>query len=172
MKLRDTTFLMIPGYTNSGPDHWQTRWEAKFPHTTRVEQEDWHKPVLEDWVANVLGALDRVGDGVVVIAHSLGCSTFVQAMQQATDAQKAKIKGAFLVAPPDVENAAIRPKHLQTFGPSPTAPLPFPSRVVASQDDEFCSYERAGDMANAWGAMLVDARESGHLNSKSGHGPW
>ncbi|MEL6752066.1 MAG: alpha/beta hydrolase, partial [Pseudomonadota bacterium] len=29
-----------------------------------------------------------------------------------------------------------------------------------------------GDMANAWGAMLVDARESGHINSKSGHGPW
>ncbi|WP_202110586.1 alpha/beta hydrolase, partial [Brucella abortus] len=26
MKVKDADILIIPGYTNSGPDHWQTRW--------------------------------------------------------------------------------------------------------------------------------------------------
>lgn len=172
MKIRDANILIIPGYTGSGTDHWQTRWETKFPNATRVEQDDWHKPVLEDWKANVLAALNPMPDPVVVVAHSLGCSTFVKAINEAGAEQRGKIKGAFLVAPPDVENAKIRPKHLQTFGPNPTDPLPFPSVVIASQDDDFCAYEKAGDMANAWGALLIDARESGHINTKSGHGPW
>ncbi len=172
MKIRDAAIIIIPGYTNSGPDHWQSRWEAKLPNTIRVEQEDWHKPVLEDWVARVLEAVDLASQPVVLVAHSLGVSTAVQAVQAMSEEQRFRIKGAFFVAPPDVENASIRPKHLQTFGPSPTDPLPFPSIVVASRDDGFCAYEKAGDMANAWGSMLVDARESGHINSDSGHGPW
>jgi predicted alpha/beta hydrolase family esterase len=172
MKIRDANILIIPGYTGSEPDHWQSRWQAKFPNATRVEQDDWHKPVLADWKVNVLITLDTLPDAVVVVAHSLGCSTFVKAMADGSAEQRGKIKGAFLVAPPDVENTAIRPKHLQTFGPSPTDPLPFPSVVIASQDDAFCAYEKASDMANCWGSQLIDARESGHINAKSGHGPW
>ncbi|TIM62907.1 MAG: alpha/beta hydrolase, partial [Mesorhizobium sp.] len=26
MKVRDADILIVPGYTNSGPDHWQSRW--------------------------------------------------------------------------------------------------------------------------------------------------
>lgn len=172
MKIRDAHILIVPGYTGADADHWQSRWQAKFPKASRVEQLDWHKPVLEEWKEQVLATLQKLDAPIVIVAHSLGCSTFVQAMANAGESEKAKIKGAFLVAPPDVENSAIRPKHLQTFGPSPREPLPFPSIVIASQDDDFCSYERAGDMANAWGSLLIDARESGHINSKSGHGPW
>jgi len=142
------------------------------PSTRRVEQADWHKPVVEEWVAQLVTAIRPESENTILVAHSLGCQVVVQAMALLSESQKAGIKGAFLVAPPDVENPSIRPKHLMTFGPYPRAPLPFPSMVVASQNDSFCSYEKAGDMANAWGSMLVDARESGHINSQSGHGPW
>ncbi|MEL6946336.1 MAG: alpha/beta hydrolase [Pseudomonadota bacterium] len=172
MKLRDSDILMVPGYTNSGPQHWQSRWQEKMPHARRVEQDDWHKPVVEDWCANLVAAVDPERRNTVLVAHSLGCQVVVQALGQMSDEQRRAIKGAFLVAPPDVENPAIKPKHLMTFGPYPRDPLPFPSMVVASQDDPFCTYEKAGDMANAWGSLLVDARESGHINSQSGHGPW
>jgi predicted alpha/beta hydrolase family esterase len=83
-----------------------------------------------------------------------------------------KVAGAFLVAPPDVANKAIRPKHLMTFGPYPREPLTFPSLVVASRNDPFGSYEHADDIAAAWGALLLDAGEAGHINTESGHGPW
>jgi predicted alpha/beta hydrolase family esterase len=80
--------------------------------------------------------------------------------------------GAFLVAPPDVENPAIRPRHLMTFGPAPREPLPFPSITIASRNDHFCSFEVAEDMAASWGSLFIDAGASGHLNGESGHGPW
>jgi len=172
MKIKDAELLIVPGYTNSGPDHWQTRWETKFSSARRVEQDDWHKPVVEDWTEKLLACVAQSQRPVVAVAHSLGCQTLVQAMGRMDVPRREKLAGAFMVAPPDVENPAIKPKPLMTFGPYPRDPLPFPSVVVASRNDRFCSYEVAADMANAWGSLLIDAGESGHLNSNSGHGPW
>ncbi|MEE9375820.1 MAG: alpha/beta hydrolase [Rhizobiaceae bacterium] len=172
MKISQTDIIMVPGYTNSCSDHWQSRWEAKMKSARRVSQEDWHKPVVEDWTANLISAIDEAEKPVVLITHSLGCQVAVQAVQQMSDAQTGKILGAFMVAPPDVENPKLRPKHLMTFGPYPRTPLPFPSLVIASTDDPFCSPNVAQDMAKVWGSEFVSANENGHINSESGHGPW
>ncbi len=44
--------------------------------------------------------------------------------------------------------------------------------LIASSNDPYCTPEEARELAAAWGAEFVDAGESGHLNSDSGHGPW
>ena len=171
MKTTDAVILTIPGYTSSGPDHWMTRWESKLSAARRVEQAEWAKPVAEDWTARVAEAIEAAEKPVVAVAHSLGCSTLVKAIEGNPNLGQ-WVRGAFLVAPPDVENPDIRPRHLMTFGPSPTTPLPFPSLVVASRNDPFCAYDKADEMAATWGSLLVDAGESGHINAESGHGPW
>ncbi|PYE89734.1 RBBP9/YdeN family alpha/beta hydrolase [Phyllobacterium leguminum] len=168
MKVQDTDILIIPGYTNSGPDHWQSRWQAKLSTARRVEQAEWTKPVREDWVAEVVKAANEATKPVVLVAHSLGVAAAVHALPEIKD----KVKGAFFVAPPDVADPAIRPRHLMTFGPYPRDPLPFPSITVASRNDPFCRYEVADEIAGAWGSFLIDAGEAGHINSESGHGPW
>lgn len=33
--------LVVPGWNNSGPTHWQSRWQDLAPDLVRVEQEDW-----------------------------------------------------------------------------------------------------------------------------------
>jgi len=168
MKAKDADILIIPGYTNSGPDHWQTRWEEKLSTARRIDQAEWSKPVLADWKANVVDAVNAAQKPVVLVAHSLGVATVVQAVPEFRN----KIAGAFLVAPPDVANAAVRPKHLMTFGPYPRDPLPFPSITVASRNDPFCAFDVAEDIAGAWGSLFIDAGEVGHINAESGHGPW
>ncbi|MCJ7993082.1 serine hydrolase family protein [Rhizobium cremeum] len=168
MKASDADILIIPGYTNSGPDHWQSRWQAKLSTARRVEQAEWSKPVREDWVARVVEEVEKSTRPVVLVAHSLGVPTAVHAVPRIGN----KVAGAFFVAPPDVANPAIRPKHLMTFGPYPRDPLPFPSITVASRNDPFGAFEHADDIAGAWGSLLIDAGESGHINSDSGHGPW
>ncbi|TDH39043.1 serine hydrolase family protein [Pseudohoeflea suaedae] len=168
MKVAETDILIVPGFKNSGPDHWQTRWEKKLSSARRVEQAEWTKPLVEDWTATLAEAVNGAERPVVIIAHSLGVATFVQAVPQF----EKKIAGAFLVAPPEVANPGIRPKHLMTFGPYPEEPLPCPSIVIASRDDSFGSFEHAGDMANAWGSLFIDAGHSGHIDAASGHGPW
>ena len=168
MKAKDADILIIPGYTNSGPDHWQTRWEEKLSSARRVEQAEWSKPVLADWKANLVAAVNSATKPVVLVAHSLGVATAVQAVPEFRN----KIAGAFFVAPPDVANPNVRPKHLMTFGPYPRDPLPFPSITVASRNDPFCAFDVAEDIAGAWGSLFIDAGERGHINAESGHGPW
>jgi undecaprenyl pyrophosphate synthase len=51
MKISETDILIIPGYTGSGPEHWQTRWEQKIATARRVEQQDWTKPDFMLWQA-------------------------------------------------------------------------------------------------------------------------
>lgn len=168
MKVKDADILIIPGYTNSGPDHWQTRWQRKLSTARRVEQAEWSKPVREDWVENVARSIREAKRPVVLIAHSLGIPTAIHAAREAAT----PIAGGFFVAPPDVANPQIRPKHLMSFGPYPRDPLPFPSITVASRNDPFCAFDVAEDIAAAWGSLFIDAGEAGHINAESGHGPW
>jgi predicted alpha/beta hydrolase family esterase len=168
MKVKDADILIIPGYTNSGPAHWQSRWQAKLSTARRVEQKEWVKPLREDWTAAIVQAVNEAERPVVLVAHSLGVPTALHAMPQF----RKPIAGGFFVAPPDVANRAIRPKHLMTFGPYPRDPLPFPSITVASRNDPFCAFEVAEDIAAAWGSLFIDAGEAGHINSDAGYGPW
>ncbi|MEN3791883.1 alpha/beta hydrolase [Fulvimarina sp. MAC3] len=168
MRVAEADILIIPGYKGSPDNHWQTRWERKLSTARRVEQREWSKPVREDWVAAVAKAIEAAEKPVILVAHSLGVATAVHAAQESTN----RIAGGFFVAPPDVENAAIRPKHLMTFGPYPRIPLAFPSIVVASRNDVFSPFDAAEDIAGAWGSLFIDAGEAGHINGDSGHGPW
>ncbi|KEG16893.1 RBBP9/YdeN family alpha/beta hydrolase [Bartonella bacilliformis] len=168
MKVNQLDILIVPGYKGSCFNHWQTRWEQKLSTARRVQQTDWSKPVCREWVNRVETAITQANKPVVIIAHSLGVPTTIHAIVH----NAKKVCGAFFVAPPDVANQKIRPKHLMTFGPYPQKKLPFPSVVVASQNDEFCQFSLAQKLANNWGALFVDAGQSGHINAESGHGPW
>lgn len=168
MRISQAEILIVPGYRGSQPQHWQSRWEARLSTARRVHQAEWTKPVREDWTAAVAEAVNESTRPVVLVAHSLGVATAVQAVPLL----RKRVAGGFFAAPPDVADPGLRPRHLLTFGPYPRDPLPFPSLVIASRNDPFSSFEAAEDIAAAWGSLFVDAGWSGHLNAESGHGPW
>ncbi len=168
MKISETEILIVPGYKNAGPEHWQSRWERKLSTARRVEQDAWSKPERADWTARLAEEVNRAERPVVLVAHSLGIPTAVQALPDF----KNRIAGAFFVAPPEVDNPSVRPKHIMTFGPYPREPLPFPTIVIASRNDPFGRIEPARDIAGAWGADFFDIGEAGHINEETGFGPW
>jgi serine hydrolase len=169
MKIAEADILLVPGLGNSGPGHWQRRWLEKMPTAQWVEQEEWDEPLFEPWIETLQRAIQMATRPVVLVGHSLGATVIVHSAQRLKDT---KVKGAFLVCPPDLdENTDVQPAALP-FANVPRDPLPFPSLLIASQNDVFCSIERAGDLANAWGSEFHDAGEVGHLNLASGHGPW
>jgi predicted alpha/beta hydrolase family esterase len=169
MRTSDCDILIVPGYDNSGPDHWQTRWERQLSTARRVEQASWTEPKRGEWVARIVTEVGRARRPVVLVAHSLGV---VAAAHAAGRLDGSAVKGAFLVGLPDVEDPALPIPLDPAFAPIPRDPLPFPSVLVASRNDPYCAYDKAEDVAYAWGAAIVDAGESGHLNTESGHGPW
>lgn len=168
MRSTDAVILILPGWQGSGPDHWQSRWERSLSAARRVEQEDWDRPDRDDWVARLVAAVEAAEKPVVVVAHSLGVPTLLHA---APLLPPGKVKGAFLVAPPDLEREGVE-ALLTPFSPVPTDPLPFPSVLIASRSDPFCDYRRAEGFALDWGSAIVDAGDAGHINTQAGFGPW
>lgn len=161
-----TSVLTVPGLGGSGPNHWQTLWEHA-PNIRRVEQRDWNDPVLVEWVARLDRAVTQARAPVVLVAHSLG----VALVNHWAGHAPGRVKGALLVAPADVDSKD-HPPEAQRFGPMPLAPLPFPSIVVASENDPFMSSGRARYFADAWGSRFVNVGKLGHINADSGLGRW
>ena len=129
-----TRVLVVPGLWNSGPQHWQSVWSAAETGFRREEQAEWEAPARQDWVAALEVAVAAAGPQVVVAAHSLGCVTVAHWAAESG----LTIRGAFLVAPSDVDGL-IYPKGPTGFLPMPMAALPFPSILVSSEDDPWSS---------------------------------
>lgn len=179
MKTADADILIVPGWSSSGEDHWQTRWQRSLKTARRVEQADWYNPDEASWTAAIRAEVARSTRPVVLVGHSLGVIATVHALSSG-DLQPGRVAGAFLVAPADVERAGNWPvTQGQTFdtatsgfAPIPMGRLGCPSAVVASASDPYCSAERAKAFATAWGSSLFEAGDVGHINTASGHGPW
>ena len=169
MKTADCDILVLPGLAGSEEGHWQARWASRLPTARIVAQDDWHTPEPAAWKGRIVEAVAAANRPVILIAHSLGV---VAAVEAAPDFAAGVVRGALLVALPDIEEAPHLPESVRAFAPLPRDPLPFPALLVASRTDPHCTYARAEDFAYAWGAQIVDAGESGHINVASGHGPW
>lgn len=168
MKASDVDILFVPGLGDSGPDHWQSRWQTRLSTARRVDQADWEKPEREAWLSAVAGAVNVATRPVVLVAHSLGVPTILNALPKFV----ADVRGALLVAPPDLEKSDLEPRSLKSFGPYPREPLPFPSITVGSQNDPYCDIAVAEDLAAAWGSLFVNAGDAAHIDAESGYGPW
>ncbi|HSC54913.1 MAG TPA: alpha/beta fold hydrolase [Phnomibacter sp.] len=161
-------YFIVPGLGNSGPEHWQTYFEQSGPNFTRIQQKEWDAPACADWIANINKAIAGYDPKtVVLIGHSLGCTTIAHWAAQ----YPKKIKGAFLVAPSDVE-AQGYDFPATGFAPIPSAPLGFPSLVIASTNDPWVSIDRAAYFAECWGSAFVNIGDAGHINAASGHHHW
>ena len=166
--MKASNILLLPGWQNSGPDHWQSLWEARHGYP-RVEQHDWMRPLRGDWSARLEETVVDADGPVVLVAHSLGC--ILTAWWAAHSPNAHRVQGALLVAPGDVERPDLA---AQIHGWSPIArqPLPFPAVRVGSRNDPYCSYERAEGLGEAWGARFVDGGARGHINAESGLADW
>ena len=166
--MKSSNVLVLPGWQSSGPDHWQSRWEREHGYL-RVEQHDWMHPLRGDWIARLEDVVRSCDEAAVLVAHSLGC---VQIAAWAAHSQHThRVKSALLVAPGDVEREDIHPL-LPSWAPVPMNKLPFKTTLACSQNDPYCSVERAHQFATAWGSTVVDCGEYGHINAESGLGNW
>ena len=106
--MKSDIVLILPGWLDSGPDHWQTRWQAAHGYT-RVEQHDWARPLRGDWIARLEDVVlaQEPNMPITLVAHSLGC--LLVAAWAALSRNTHRVKCAFLTAPCDVALEALRP---------------------------------------------------------------
>ena len=100
--MTSTSIIIVPGWRDSGPGHWQTLWAERLPQARRVVQDDWHTPTRSAWVARLEETVLEQPGPVVIVAHSLCCITTAHMKPEAA----ARVRGALLVAPADPERRA------------------------------------------------------------------
>jgi uncharacterized protein len=166
--MKSANVLILPGWQNSGPEHWQSLWQAEHGYQ-RVEQHDWLRPLRGDWISRLEDVVLSCDEPAVLVAHSLGC--LLVAAWAAHSRNTHRVRAALLVAPADAQREELRPQ-LTSWSPIAMQALPFDTVLVASRNDPYCSFERAQVLASAWGSELIDHGHSGHLNAASGLGAW
>lgn len=161
------TALILPGFGDSDPGHWQSLWQSENGNFKRVIQRDWNNPICSEWIVSLENSVAEMDDRVILIAHSLGCLLIAHWAAQ-TDL---KIKGALLVAPPDPDSKSF-PKEIIGFSAIPQRPFKFPSIVVASSNDPYGDLRFTQSCATVWGSRFVNVGPVGHINTLSGLESW
>jgi predicted alpha/beta hydrolase family esterase len=166
--MKPSNVLLIPGWQDSGAQHWQSLWARRHGYL-RVEQHEWTKPLRGDWLARLEEMVLSRDEPAVLVAHSLGC--ILVAAWSARSLNTHRVKGALLVAPGDVEKPGMR-EQLPTWSPIDLQALAFPSVLVASRNDPYCEFERSRLFGHAWGSQFMDHGDCGHINADSGVASW
>jgi predicted alpha/beta hydrolase family esterase len=109
---------------------------------------------------------------VVFVAHSLGCYAVAHWLAAAASSDRAPVRGAFLVAPPDQRAETYPAELLSTFLDSEPVAASVPAVLVASDNDPYCSIDAAARIADDWQIPLVTTGELGHINSESKLADW
>lgn len=161
--------LIIPGLGDSGEQHWQSFWLQKFPNSTKVIQDNWDEPQLDEWLARLDSTIQQLKEPTILVAHSLAVSLVMHWVSKNTNLN---IIGALLVAPADVNSPEHTPDFLRHFSPIPTSEIPFPSLVIGTENDTYISLERAEELASDWGSDFVNIGQKGHINSDSNLEYW
>jgi len=163
----NSNILILPGLGNSGERHWQTIWQQRFGFK-RINQNNWDTPVCDDWISTIDYSIKTYNsDDVILVAHSLACTTISAWAKK----YNGRVKAALLVALSDTE-AESYPAGTTGFNPMHLNKLPFPSIAVTSNNDFYVTPERAAWFAHCWGSELVNIGDAGHINVASGHGEW
>jgi len=170
--MKQTTILILPGWQDAGQQHWQSIWLTKYPNAIKILQDDWMYPKKQAWVKTLDEFIEKYNNkDIILVGHSLACATIAYWSKENFSKNSAKIKGALLVSPSDVDKPDF-PKKIEGFSPMPLEPLNFKTIVVASADDPYVDIDRAKYFAQCWKAELVSIGAHGHINADAGFGDW
>jgi len=158
--------LILPGRNNSGPQHWQTLWQARRPDALRLEPSNWSEPELGDWMLALELAMKASPAPPMLVAHSMGCLLSICWASQ--HHAKFPIAGMFLVAPPNYNREGFP----ASFSKVPQTPVPYPTLVISSTNDPYCPIDVAKKLAASWKAGFVSVGERGHIATEPGNGSW
>ncbi|PZF59569.1 serine hydrolase family protein [Curtobacterium sp. MCSS17_008] len=161
-------WVVVPGIWGSDPEHWQSRWQdTRGAAAVRIAPTSWSEPEPGDWDRAISDAVAACGRPPVLVAHSLGV---LAAAHWLAAHDGSSVVAAFLVAPPDPDAPAF-PEAARGFR-APSRPVASPTALVVSDDDPYCSVDRAEHFATVLGARTLRVGARQHVNVASGVGAW
>lgn len=167
--------VIVPGVGGSEHDHWQSWLQRQLKSCSRVQQQDWNKPVLHAWVEQFVKTVQAIQEPIQIVAHSFGCLTTVAALAQHPELNQ-KIKNLVLVAPAnparfgDAGFARESQNDYQQYFHQ--VKLQVPTQMIISENDPWLNFQDALQLAKAWKIKPKNLGQVGHINVASGFGPF
>jgi uncharacterized protein len=168
-----THSVIVPGVGGSEYNHWQSWLQRQLASCSRVQQNDWNNPVLEQWIAQFVNTVSNIEDDLQIIAHSFGCLTTVAALAQHPELNS-KVKNLVLVAPANPARFGD-----QGFARNSTndykeyfhqLSINVPTTLIISENDPWLSFSDAEELAKSWKLNPINLGKVGHINVASGFG--
>ena len=167
--------VIVPGVGGSEHDHWQSWLQRQLKSCSRVQQQDWNKPVLHEWIEQFVKTVQSIQEPIQIVAHSFGCLTTVAALAQHPELNQ-KIKNLVLVAPAnparfgDAGFARDSQNNYQQYFHQ--LKLQAPTQMIISENDPWLNFQDALQLAKAWKIRPKNLGQVGHINVASGFGPF
>lgn len=167
--------VIVPGVGGSEHDHWQSWLQRQLKSCSRVQQQDWNKPVLHEWIEQFIKTVQSIQEPIQIVAHSFGCLTTVAALAQHPELNQ-KIKNLVLVAPAnparfgDAGFARDSQNDYQQYFHQ--LKLQVPTQMIISENDPWLAFDDAKQLAHAWQLPTRNLGQVGHINVASGFGPF
>ena len=167
--------VIVPGVGGSEHDHWQSWLQRQLKSCSRVQQQDWNKPVLHEWIEQFIKTVQAIQEPIQIVAHSFGCLTTVAALAQHPELNQ-KIKNLVLVAPAnparfgDAGFARDSQNDYQQYFHQ--LKLQVPTQMIISENDPWLNFQDALQLAKAWKIRPKNLGQVGHINVASGFGPF
>lgn len=174
--------LFVHGWTNRRwPGHWQRRAVAALRTAGDIvaypQLPTPDSPVLSDWLDVVTTELELLreaeGDDVVVIAHSLGCLTWLHAARQGV---VGAVDRVLLVAPADPDLCGEVPTFQLDPGEHGLASAVHAAardtHIVASDADPWLPRGARDTFAEPLGLPVTIVPGAQHFAIEDGWGPW
>ncbi len=162
--------LLLPDIDSAGFGYWQEHWAASRIDCAGIAMGGADHPDRNSWITRLDQAIRRLDAPVVLVGHGVGALTIAWWAALLGQEVEADIIGALLVAP--VDPAGEGHERMHAFAPLPSTILPFPSLVIASENDPGVSVDRAFDIARQWGSGFARFGECGHFGVGDGIGWW
>ncbi|WP_019833414.1 RBBP9/YdeN family alpha/beta hydrolase [Sphingomonas sp. PR090111-T3T-6A] len=163
--------LAVPDLGGVTPRHWLALWQRRYDHFHRIDMGAWDAPLRNSALSHIDENVRRASAPVILVAHGLGALAVAWWAALLGKRAARRIQGALLVGPVDAERADAE-ESVRRFGPIPTAMLPFPSIVVASENDPYVDLDRAREIAGEWTSDFVNAGSVGHFGTDAKLGHW
>ena len=167
--------VIVPGVGGSEHDHWQSWLQRQLKSCSRVQQQDWNKPVLHEWIEQFFKTVQSIQEPIQIVAHSFGCLTTVAALAQHPELNQ-NIKNLVLVAPAnparfgDAGFARDSQNDYQQYFHQ--LKLQVPTQMIISENDPWLNFQDALQLAKAWKIRPKNLGQVGHINVASGFGPF
>lgn len=167
--------VIVPGVGGSEHDHWQSWLQRQLKSCSRVQQQDWNKPVLHEWIEQFVKTVQPIQEPIQIVAHSFGCLTTVAALAQHPELNQ-KIKNLVLVAPAnparfgDAGFARDSQNDYQQYFHQ--LKLQVPTQMIISENDPWLNFQDALQLAKTWKIRPKNLGQVGHINVASGFGPF